>query len=541
MRSIILLAALSVAAWSGVAEDMPGGVVYGESYGQVFSEDLPIATDPTSGDVTVYTPIENILPRTEPIYVPTGDGFDWGTDRAVTTKTIGSGLDWDCDELTGDLYCCFDTWHTTNDSLLVYRSTDGGVTWSQFTLMTNSDGAITSSRIRVARTGGVTWICFMGLYDEPSGSDALWLRRIQSNGSGPVFEQVDDDVVYFDLDADVGATAYLHCTFVPDATDYDIYYARNAMTGAGWVDSELLFADPELSYPHPEIAAGTGGDVAVTYIDTRFTTNDEVRVKRSTDGGVVWLSSQQVSNNSGGYPLNGCDICYSRAATPLGWIFVVFETGPGDNLGWYHTADGGATWNYGGVLGTGTDENLPSLRGSKSSGSITVAYNADPGDMTYFSWASTSTPTSFSTPVQINDAPATGIWRPMAGWSSNMSAIAYSRSGGVGVYYDAFNFTGVEDGTGPATITIQTSPNPFSGQAQIDFSITEPSAVSLQIFSLDGRIVSTIADGQAFQAGSHSMVWDGAGSDGAPVPAGVYLCRLSASGVEATHRMVVVR
>jgi len=42
------------------------------------------------------------------------------------------------------------------------------------------------------------------------------------------------------------------------------------------------------------------------------------------------------------------------------------------------------------------------------------------------------------------------------------------------------------------------------------------------------------------QAGSHRVMWNGDG-DGRDVASGVYLCRLSAGGVDDTRRMTLVR
>ncbi|MCB0271146.1 MAG: hypothetical protein KDH95_23500, partial [Calditrichaeota bacterium] len=55
-----------------------------------------------------------------------------------------------------------------------------------------------------------------------------------------------------------------------------------------------------------------------------------------------------------------------------------------------------------------------------------------------------------------------------------------------------------------------------------------PATVQLDIFDLNGRLVTTIADG-SFGTGRHEATWDGSTANGQPVASGVYFCRLSAT------------
>ena len=308
--------------------DLPDGVDYGRSLPVVYPEDLPIPTDPTSAVSPIMAPLlEHILlPREETATWPLRDeGYDWGYDHLVWGGEVGSGQDFDVDEVTGVIYAVVDTWHATDDSLNVYRSMDGGESWTLFQTATNTDGPIINPRVVLARAGGFTWVCMMGIWDEPNGLDALWLRRVRTDGSNAVFEQVATDVIYADMDADIGATAWLYATYVPDGTSNGIWAARNALAGGGWVSPIALFDDPE-TMPYPAITAGAGGSVSVAFIDTRLTTNEEVRIKRSTDNGATWLASAQVSNNSSGFGLLNTEIASDHSATQTAWITVTYDT-----------------------------------------------------------------------------------------------------------------------------------------------------------------------------------------------------------------------
>jgi flagellar hook assembly protein FlgD len=74
----------------------------------------------------------------------------------------------------------------------------------------------------------------------------------------------------------------------------------------------------------------------------------------------------------------------------------------------------------------------------------------------------------------------------------------------------------------------------------ISLSLSQEEWVTLLVYDVTGRRVVTLADGR-LPAGSHQVVWDGRGSEGRPVSAGVYLYRLEAGSYAETRRMAVVR
>ncbi len=78
-------------------------------------------------------------------------------------------------------------------------------------------------------------------------------------------------------------------------------------------------------------------------------------------------------------------------------------------------------------------------------------------------------------------------------------------------------------------ITLSAYPNPFNPITTIAFTLPQPATVQLDIFDLNGRLVTTIADG-SFGVGRHQATWNGSTAKGEPVASGVYFCRLSATG-----------
>lgn len=75
-------------------------------------------------------------------------------------------------------------------------------------------------------------------------------------------------------------------------------------------------------------------------------------------------------------------------------------------------------------------------------------------------------------------------------------------------------------------------PNPFSARTQISFTLPTPTAVTLKVFDVLGREVSTVAD-QPFASGSHQV-----SLNTSDWPAGVYFYKIKADNFVATRSMI---
>ena len=84
-------------------------------------------------------------------------------------------------------------------------------------------------------------------------------------------------------------------------------------------------------------------------------------------------------------------------------------------------------------------------------------------------------------------------------------------------------------------------PNPFNPSTTIRVELATASRVKLSVVSLQGEIVSVLADG-LLGPGSHRYAWDGTGRS-----SGVYFCRMERSAAAdgtttfETRRMVLLR
>ncbi|MCI0690806.1 phytase [candidate division KSB1 bacterium] len=98
-------------------------------------------------------------------------------------------------------------------------------------------------------------------------------------------------------------------------------------------------------------------------------------------------------------------------------------------------------------------------------------------------------------------------------------------------------------GTGlPITFELKPAyPNPFNSQTTIQFALSEPQNVELQIFNSLGQIVRTLSDGISHAADNHFYQWDGRTDEGLPAPTGIYYVRLNAGPMHATRKLSLIK
>ena len=83
-------------------------------------------------------------------------------------------------------------------------------------------------------------------------------------------------------------------------------------------------------------------------------------------------------------------------------------------------------------------------------------------------------------------------------------------------------------------------PNPFNASTQLNYRLTTPGPVRLDIYNVLGQSVHTLVD--EFQAaGSYRVYWDARDQQGIPVAAGVYLSRLHYLGGVQTRRLLLLK
>ncbi|RQW10752.1 T9SS C-terminal target domain-containing protein [candidate division KSB1 bacterium] len=85
---------------------------------------------------------------------------------------------------------------------------------------------------------------------------------------------------------------------------------------------------------------------------------------------------------------------------------------------------------------------------------------------------------------------------------------------------------------------LQNYPNPFNPSTVIGYEISQPSHVTIQVYSVLGRKVKTLLDD--FQNSSGQVIWRGTDDEGQGVSAGVYVYSLEVNGSRMVRKMTLV-
>ncbi len=109
----------------------------------------------------------------------------------------------------------------------------------------------------------------------------------------------------------------------------------------------------------------------------------------------------------------------------------------------------------------------------------------------------------------------------------------------------AFEYEGVATSLsnahiGPESFRLEANyPNPFNPATTIEYSITRPAHVTLEIFDIVGKRVTTLVDVR-LQPGSYDVRWN-AHDTGHGIASGIYYYRLTVDGRSITKQMVLLK
>ena len=102
--------------------------------------------------------------------------------------------------------------------------------------------------------------------------------------------------------------------------------------------------------------------------------------------------------------------------------------------------------------------------------------------------------------------------------------------------------TGIGDRspTVPSHRLTQIYPNPFSHKTAIGYELASPADVTIRIFDVQGRLVTSIQQGHR-PDGSYTAEWNGRDSHGRLVSSGTYFCQMTAGEKVFAKKMLVLR
>lgn len=92
-----------------------------------------------------------------------------------------------------------------------------------------------------------------------------------------------------------------------------------------------------------------------------------------------------------------------------------------------------------------------------------------------------------------------------------------------------------------SSFELRCRPNPLNPRTTISFELARAQAVSLRVYDIAGRLVTTLLDDWAAVTGRNEIVWDSRDNGERSVSAGVYFYRLTAGKRSETGRMVIIK
>jgi predicted outer membrane repeat protein len=135
------------------------------------------------------------------------------------------------------------------------------------------------------------------------------------------------------------------------------------------------------------------------------------------------------------------------------------------------------------------------------------------------------------TSFDVSGAPHLYYLLTAADFCGNESAEAVVTSDGVSV-----------PGELPAAVALLPNhPNPFNPRTEIRFELPAAAKVDLSIFDITGRQVSRLLVAKTYEAGRHSLTWNGRDDSGKELASGVYFTRFRAAGESQSRKLTLLR
>ncbi|GAK57783.1 hypothetical protein U27_04750 [Candidatus Vecturithrix granuli] len=317
--------------------------------------------------------------------------------------------------------------NNTNGQVYIYRSTDGGQSWTYWFWLTTGGTTSRHPSIAYAEKSSTEKFVYVAMEGTTSSSKWVDVFRINTVGEAWIAETVattsiTTNDIYPEICTDYPDFTILHYVYVTYALKsvdyYPVYFSRSTDFGNTWSTPTNITGGSENSSweARPDITYGTSnGDLFVVFEKPALS---EIRnwVTQSTNSGNSW--GTPVSLSSGG---SGKEY-HPRVSAAFGNNSVLvaytrdFQNSGDLDINYAYTTNGGTSWSKGWGLSTSStsDEDGVELSRSDSLGNFHAAFTRYPEyDVRY-----TQIPTSFSsgwtTLVTVNEeaSASTGYPRP---------------------------------------------------------------------------------------------------------------------------------
>jgi hypothetical protein len=461
----------------------------------------------------------------------------------------------------------------------LYRSADGGLTWTPSNLSTFSSVNLIGDIALAADLNG-NYYC-----QDLDG--ALLFRTLKSTDMGltwnteTVFGDAgwteDKNWIFCDHNPSSPYAGNLYCAWTRRSNGYPdpgfIFVNHSSDGGVSWVPRDTLIVDMSTP-PVPPIgtglAVGPSGEIGVSWGGGSPNT---IRYKKSLDGGNTWPAASVVIDNNvqpaGDYydnishPINFSaqftSLAQDISSSPYsGNIYCVWDDVRNgvDNADILlaRSSDGGTTWTTQRINDDFTTRNqvVPTVAVDPTSGWVYVSYldarlNTDNFDDTlnyYLAWSNDGGLTFHNVRVSNQSSTTQYIHSDYMGMDAYGGVCHLLWVGGVtqnsmwtaAVTQNQLLSIGDEIKLPEGLSLYPAMPNPSIDFTAFDFELSEASSVSVTITDLNGRVVAQPLTDEKYMAGRHEFKLDHAASH---LAAGTYIATLSGPLGQTSRKFIV--
>ncbi|MFA5806017.1 MAG: exo-alpha-sialidase [Melioribacteraceae bacterium] len=421
------------------------------------------------------------------------------------------------------------------------RSTDGGLTWSANVNLSNNVSIAYNPAIAVS--GSYVHVVWYDNRDANlDGNMEEYYKRSTDGGItwGPEIRLTNN--TFKSLHPSIFASGLnLHLVWNDNRDgNYEVYYKNSSDGGDTW-SADLRLSNTASKSWMPSVAI-SGSVVHVVWHDSTAG-NWEIYYKRSTNGGISWGADTRLTNNSASS--QWATLAVSGSIVHIAWTDD--RTGTLDNIYYKRSTNGGSTW--------GADTKL-SMKNSNNDSFPSLAVNGSNVHLVFYGYrskshydiiykTSTNAGVTWGSDVQLTNNPAASNIPSIAVSGSNIHVIFRDWRDGTNseIYYKRYgtslqkSLAAVEQEEGLPTEfqLMQNYPNPFNPTTSISFSIPQAVFVTLKVYDMLGREISTLVNGE-LEAGYHEVNFDAS-----KLASGIYFYKLQVGGFVDMKKMILTK
>ena len=263
--------------------------------------DYPAIGVDSAGNIdVVWTDSDNDIVKRDIYFSRSTDGgVSWSQDVLIYTYSGDYNSPGIAVDSAGNINIVW--WGGTDPGeILLSRSTDGGLSWSQVVIIANTSGYLIEAAAAVDSAGNINILWtdysysddnYMIFFSRSTDGGLSWSQAVKIHNQGVLGPESFLEYPSIAIDSE-GNINVAWEDFAE--SDVSIYFSRSTDGGVSWSQAINIFT-PGGSY-YPKIAVDIAGNINVVWRD--YVSGIDIYFGRSIDDGVTWSQAINVSNTS---------------------------------------------------------------------------------------------------------------------------------------------------------------------------------------------------------------------------------------------------